>query len=320
MSACAARSLTCTGGRRNVASMRARLPVRPVLVRVPARPGFTLPSIIFDLRYGRIAAFIQAGNKMKRHLVDTRMGQVHCVVAGSGPGAPLLLLHQTPRSIDEFAEVIPLLARSRRVIAMDTPGYGGSDPVAGQPTVADYAGVAVQVLDALGVEKVCVVGHHTGAVIAVEMAAAFAQRVERVVLSGPVYTDAAGRAELSAFFRQWHVAADGSHLLDKWQKMYKWLPQPGLVQRFVVDLFRAGEVSEQGHFAVAGYRMEDRLPLVNCPALLIYSVRDPFASPERAAALRAAFHPVREVSLDAGIFVANENPAAFADAVLDYLE
>jgi hypothetical protein len=29
---------------------------------------------------------------------------------------------------------------------------------------------------------------------------------------------------------------------------------------------------------------------------------------------------VREVSLDAGIFVANENPAAFADAVLDYLE
>jgi pimeloyl-ACP methyl ester carboxylesterase len=257
--------------------------------------------------------------KMKRHLIDTGMGQVHCVVGGSGPGAPLLLLHQTPRSIDEFAEVIPLLTRERRVIAVDTPGYGASDPVRGQPTVSDYAGAVVQVLDAFGVVEAIVVGHHTGAVIAVEMAAAFPQRVERVVLSGPVYTDAAGRAELSAFFKQWRVAADGSHLLDKWQKMFKWLPRPQLVQRFVVDLFRSGEASEQGHFAVAEYRMEDRLPLVRCPALLIYNTHDPFASPERAAPLRAAFQPVREVSLDAGIFAANENPAGFAKAVLEYV-
>ena len=80
---------------------------------------------------------------MKRHLIDTTMGQVHCVTAGSGAGVPLVLLHQTPRSIDEFAEVIPLLARSRRVIAIDTPGYGASDPVPGQPTVADYANAVV---------------------------------------------------------------------------------------------------------------------------------------------------------------------------------
>jgi len=256
---------------------------------------------------------------MKRHLIDTAMGQVHCVVAGSAEGTPLLLLHQTPRSIDEYLEVIPLLARARRVIAIDTPGYGASDPVPGQPTIADYAAVALQVLDALGVTRAIVVGHHTGAVIAVEMAAAFASRVERVVLSGPVYTDAAGRAELSAFFAQWHVQPDGSHLLDKWQKMSRWLPRPALVQRFVVDLFRAGEASEQGHFAVAEYRMEDRLPLVHCPALLIYNRDDPFASPERAAPLGAAFKPVREVTLDAGVFVANENPEAFARAVLDYV-
>jgi pimeloyl-ACP methyl ester carboxylesterase len=259
------------------------------------------------------------GLTMKRHLIDTRMGQVHCVTAGSGPGTPLLLMHQTPRSIDEFAEVIPLLARSRRVIAMDTPGYGASDPVSGQPSVADYAGVAVQVMDGLGVARVIPVGHHTGAVIAVEMAAAYPGRLERVVLSGPVYTDAAGRAELSKFFRQWHVAPDGSHLLDKWQKMHQWMPQPELVQRLVVDVFRAGEASEQGHFAVAEYRMEDRLPLVNCPALLLYNGKDPFASPAQAAPLRAAFRPVTEVTIDAGIFAANENPQAFARAVLEYV-
>jgi pimeloyl-ACP methyl ester carboxylesterase len=256
---------------------------------------------------------------MRRFLLDTKLGQVHGVAAGAGTETPLLLLHQTPRSVDEFAEVMPLLARERRVIALDTPGYGCSDRVRGRPSVADYAGAVVQVLDALEMARVIVVGHHTGAVISVEMAAAFPLRVERVVLSGPVYTDAAGRAELARFFTQWEISADGSHLVEKWRKMHEWLPRPGLVQRFVVDLFRAGTESEQGHYAVAEYRMEDRLPLVRCPALLLYCSRDPFATPERAAPLRAAFSPSREAVVDGGVFAANENPEGYARAVLEYL-
>jgi len=256
---------------------------------------------------------------MRRQFCDTSMGQVHCVTMGEAGGTPLLLMHQTPRSVDEFREVLPLLAASHRVIAVDTPGYGCSDPVAGQPTVGDYAQAMLEVLDALGVERVVAIGHHTGAVVAVELAAAAPDRIERVVLSGPVYTDAEGRAELSRFFTQWHVAPDGSHLLEKWRKMHEWLPRPELVQRFVVDLFAAGEVSEQGHFAVAEYRMEERLPLVRSPALLLYAARDPFATPKRAEALRRAFRPCREATLDAGVFVANEKPDAFAQAVLVYL-
>ena len=256
---------------------------------------------------------------MKRVLCGSSMGQVHCIVAGEGASAPLLLLHQTPRSVDEFAEVLPLLAMERRVIAMDTPGYGCSDRVPGQPSIADYAGAAVDVLDALGIERVTVVGHHTGAVIAVEIAAAFAPRVDRVILSGPVYTDAAGREELGRFFKQWVLAQDGSHLLDKWTRMHQWLPRPDLVQRLVVDLFRAGEASEQGHFAVADYRMEERLPLVRCPALLLFCSRDPFATPGRAEPLRKAFSPCRVTAIEAGIFAANEEPGRYARAVLDYL-
>ena len=125
---------------------------------------------------------------MKRCLCDTKLGQVHCVVAGSGSGTPLLLLHQTPRSVDEFAEVMPLLARERQVVAMDTPGYGCSDRVSGRPGVADYAGAAIDVLDALGIERVIVAGHPTGAIIAVEMAAAYPQSFAQAVLQ---YIDAA---------------------------------------------------------------------------------------------------------------------------------
>jgi len=257
---------------------------------------------------------------LRRTFCDSSLGQVHCVIAGvAGAEAPLLLLHQTPRSVDEFAEVLPLLARSRRVIAIDTPGYGCSDRVPGQPTVADYARTVVEVMDALGLERAIPVGHHTGAVIAVELAAAAAGRIERVVLSGPVYTDAAGRAELARFFRQWQISADGAHLVEKWRKMHEWLPHPALVQRLVVDLFRAGPECEQGHFAVAAYPMEERLPQVRCPAHLIFGSRDPFASPDRAGPLRQAFRPCTATTVDAGVFVANEAPEAFAAAVLEGL-
>ena len=255
----------------------------------------------------------------RRFFCDTSMGQVHVVEAGSDPRPPLVLLHQTPRSVDEFKEVLPLLASHRRVIAIDNPGYGCSDPVSGQPTVAEYARAVVDVMDALRIDKAVFVGHHTGAVIAVELAAAFKDRVDRVVLSGPVYTDAEGRAELSKWFKQWTVEKDGSHLLDKWRKFFKWIPDPAIVQRLVLDLWRAGETSEQGHFAVALYRMEDRLGLVECPALLVYNRHDPFADPVKSKPVREAFKPATEVFLDAGVFVANEKPELFARTVLDYV-
>jgi pimeloyl-ACP methyl ester carboxylesterase len=261
--------------------------------------------------------------KTRRVFCDTHMGQVHCVTGGQGEATPLLLLHQTPRSTDEFAEVLPILARERRVIAMDTPGYGCSDRVPGaQPSVEDYARAAFDVLDALGHRKAIVVGHHTGEIIGCEMAAAAPDRIDGVVCSGPIDLDEKGREYLKPFFKQWTIAADGSHLSEKFQKFLPWLPTQDLplVQRLVVDLFRAGTESEQGHFATTFYRMEDRLPLVRCPALFIYGARDPFAKSGSAPLHSAAFRPVTEVTIDAGVFSPAENPQAFAGAILEWLK
>jgi pimeloyl-ACP methyl ester carboxylesterase len=43
-----------------------------------------------------------------------------------GTGEPVLLLHQTPRSWDEYRDVLPLLGANHRAIAMDTLGFGAS--------------------------------------------------------------------------------------------------------------------------------------------------------------------------------------------------
>ena len=66
---------------------------------------------------------------------DGPFGQLHYAEAGSagagsaGAGSALLCLHQTPRSWDEYAELIPLLSGRLRVVAMDTPGMGASAPL-----------------------------------------------------------------------------------------------------------------------------------------------------------------------------------------------
>src|SRR3954447_26552949 len=109
------------------------------------------------------------GSSVERRFVTTPLGRIHAAMAGTG--FPVLLLHQTPRSWDEYRDVLPLLGRTRRAIAMDTVGFGDSSALpAERNTVEAWAEVVVELLDALGIEQAHLVGHHTGAVIAAEVA------------------------------------------------------------------------------------------------------------------------------------------------------
>ena len=96
---------------------------------------------------------------VRRAFADTPPGPIHYRAAGCGPA--VLLLHQTPRSSDEYRDVIPLLAGRRRVVAMDTIGYGDSYRPARTCGIEDYARGALGLLDALGIARTAVVGHHT---------------------------------------------------------------------------------------------------------------------------------------------------------------
>ena len=70
---------------------------------------------------------------IRRSYADTPEGQIH--YAEAGQGKPVLLLHQTPRSWDEYRDVLPILGRKYRVIAMDTIGFGDSYRLKGEATI-----------------------------------------------------------------------------------------------------------------------------------------------------------------------------------------
>jgi len=251
--------------------------------------------------------------------VRTSLGHVHYLDTGPESDVPVVLLHQIPRSIDEFKEVIPLLAETHRVIAVDTPGYGRSDKPPHPPTVEEYVDGIVDLLDELGVEKAHFVGHHTGAFVAMELAAAHPERLDKLVLSGPVWVDDEIRKQIAGVNPQWQVQPDGSHFTQKWERFLSWTGDPQLTHRIVVDLMAAGEISEWGHEAAGKWRMEDRIHLIKGPALIIVGYDDRFATPEKNRIFAKTIPNSEEVYIEGGIFLANQNPEGFAREVLDFL-
>ncbi|MDY7086410.1 MAG: alpha/beta hydrolase [Actinomycetota bacterium] len=217
-----------------------------------------------------------------RGYAATPHGRMHYAELGEGPA--VLLLHQTPRSSDEFREVQPLLAEGRRVIAMDMRGFGLSAPLPAPQTIEAIAEGAYGLLDALGVERTTVLGHHTGGAVAIEMAAAAPQRVEALILSSAPWTDAAYRESHAGGpgVDEAGTAEDGSHLIRLWALRQPYYPagRPDLLNRFIRDALAPGVDPAEGHRACARYVMEDRIGLVTAPVLLIGASQDPFALPD----------------------------------------
>lgn len=231
--------------------------------------------------------------------------------AGAGPA--VLLLHQTPRSSDEYRAVVPRLADAGfRAIAMDTLGFGDSDR-APEPTIEAFAAGACALLDALGIERAAAVGHHTGGVVAVELAAAQPERVAAIVLSSTPYCDAAFRAERRAAGPP--VDDDQPHVS---RSPYYPPDRPDLLERLAVDARRATE--RRGHEAVGSYRMEERLPLVIAPALLVGAPEDPFAYPYLPR-LAERLPGARVVEIEGGMVpLPDGKPEEFAAVVADFLK
>lgn len=261
---------------------------------------------------------------IRRAFADLSVGQVHYAQCGDARAPAVLLLHQSPRSWAEYREVLPLLGRRFCAIAMDTVGFGDSAPPPWAPSIERWAGVAVELLDSLGIGRAHVVGHHTGGVIAVELAAHHAARVAAVVLSSTPYTGEAFRAArakrppIDAVEQQ----PDGTHLVQMWRNRQGFYPagRPELLEAFVLDGLKASGDIEGGHRAVANYRMEDSIGRVTQPVLIIRAPQDPFAS-GHATELAEHLTDARIVDIDGGMVpLPDQMPEAFASAVGEFLE
>jgi pimeloyl-ACP methyl ester carboxylesterase len=84
----------------------------------------------------------------------------------AGEGAPLILIHGFPQDWSEYQAIMPRLAQKYSVIAVDLRGIGGSTPTAGGYDAANMAEDVYQLLTMLKLQRVYVVGHDIGGLVA----------------------------------------------------------------------------------------------------------------------------------------------------------
>lgn len=249
----------------------------------------------------------------------------------AGEGAALVLLHGVPGSCLAWEGAVPRLARRFRVIAPDLLGFGESDsPTAGY-YMEEQAHAVHALLVALDVDSLYLVGHDFGGPVAITLLRLFPQLHLRglVLCSTNIFTDTfvplplrcarvpiLGTAVFKLMAGTWagmrmihrQAAADKQAL--PWARFRRHLSSRSIdctrriFQRSLADL-------------VGNYQaVQDHLPNIASPVLVIWGERDPFFAPsvgERThrALAGSAYRCYRGV----GHFAPEEAPERFADDV-----
>ena len=264
-----------------------------------------------------------ANPDIRQGYVDAPMGQVHYWTAGEGP--VLLLVHQSSSTVEEYAGLVPYLADHYRLVTWDWPGHGLSDDPLEELGVAGYTAAGLAVLDHLGIEKFHVLGHHGGALVAMNLAWQHADRVNRVILSGTSgvkppediekFTESLDLEERNRLDR------DGRSLSDAWGRYLGYLPDSAPEEILVPYVANVANRLRpyDAHFGVLRW---DRRPalagIADKHILLMQGSRDDFVS--RQETLLEQLPNARRVVIDdAGAFMFFEKPGEIAAEVAGFL-
>jgi len=229
---------------------------------------------------------------VRRGYVDTRHGQVH--YRESGSGAPLLLLHATPRSSRVYAKLQRLLAARFRVIAPDTLGFGNSDPLPADVTMPMLAESIADLIEALNLGTPALFGLHTGNKVGAALAASRPDLVSRFICCGMTHSIVIDRAQrddaikdiVDKYFASEPSTPDGAHLLRGWGRTYATLAQtwwaPRVVdaapltdavlaetQDEVIDRIQARAAFDAVYRANFNFDLADALARLTMPTLVI---------------------------------------------------
>jgi haloalkane dehalogenase len=203
-----------------------------------------------------------------RHYLTINCRHVHYRRCGSGP--PLILIHQSPRSSEEYETLMQAWGAHFTCIAPDTPGFGHSQPLAKiAPDINDYADAIAEFIRALGLEKTAAYGFHSGGIILITALKRHPGLFSALAVGGyaiwtPEEMDVFGDAYLPPFL----PSPYGEHLTWLWNRIleqswfFPWFDtreaarlsvahdDPARVHSVVMDMLDSGDAYRLGYDAV----------------------------------------------------------------------
>jgi pimeloyl-ACP methyl ester carboxylesterase len=267
---------------------------------------------------------------------------VNTIELGEGP--PLVFVHCLAGRWPNWLEQLPVFAAEHRVIAMDLPGFGHT-PMPRRPisdrsiTISSYARLLDGLFEELGIDAAAVVGNSMGGFVSTELAIAFPQRVERLVLVSAAGLSTYHTPRLTKLLpvlrRFERVLAAGTargaanaEAIARRRGLRKAvlgsvIAHPGLMPApLMAEVVRGGGTPGfvPALEALYSYPIRERLPEIACPTLIVWGDRD-LLVPVRDADVFAELIPNsrKVVFEDTAHLAMLERPAAFNALLKDFL-
>ncbi|MGA7490108.1 MAG: alpha/beta fold hydrolase [Xanthobacteraceae bacterium] len=250
----------------------------------------------------------------------TELAGVRIELVERGSGRPLLLLHPAI-GIKSTDRVIDALARSFRALAPSHPGFGRSELPAAMTTVDDLAYFYLDVLDALDLRDVVLVGLSFGGWIAAEIAIKSTQRISHLVLADAVGIKLGDREhrDIADIFALKQSDVDRLAYHD---------PAAAAVDHTAISdddaliMFRNREAAAL--FAWSPYmydpKLAGRLHRIRVPTLVLWGASDRIASPDYGRAYSRLIAGAQfELIEQAGHYPHLERPDPFAQRIVDFV-
>ncbi len=289
----------------------------PASVSVAARDAHAVPSL-------------------RRHAVGASAARRFVVVDGVrlayddvGSGPTVVCLHAIGHGAGDFARLAARLRSGHRVIALDWPGQGWSDPDHVPPSSRRYAALLAGVLAAVDAGPVVLIGNSIGGGVAIRHAAAHPARVRGLVLancSGLDAFDAVTRVACGLMTRFFRAGVRGARWFRPAFAAYyrSVLPLAAAAEQRARIVASADEIVPILSEAWAGFASPDAdlrslAPTIACPVLFTWAVRDRFIQLRRNLPAIRTFPQARVVELPAGHAPQLEVPDPFEHEVDAFL-
>lgn len=214
----------------------------------------------------------------------------------------VVLVHGIGMSHRSFARSQRHLARTFRTVAVDLPGFGGLPPVGRPLDLQELGDLVVAAVRSRGAGELVLVGQSMGTQVVVEAARRHPDAVSAVVLVGPVVDPARRTLVQQALDLARDTAVEDART-------------NGVV---VTDYLRSMRQYVRQLRPMLRYRLEDAVPALAQPVLVVRGDRDPIGRRDWAAALAAAARRGVQVELPGGHHVQDRQPAAFARLVDEF--
>jgi pimeloyl-ACP methyl ester carboxylesterase len=105
----------------------------------------------------------------------------------SGDGDPLIVLHGAYMNIPSMGAIIPMLAKTHRVYALELQGHGRTTDIDRPITYPNLADDVAAFIDAVGLEKADVFGYSMGSAAGLQLAIRHPQKVTKLAAASVAY-------------------------------------------------------------------------------------------------------------------------------------